>query len=173
MKIRSSIFLNDESFNLNLFATLQETPDHLKLKLAAVLFFARHHPTIETGATNPALASQEYYPDLMATDEGGRVTLWIECGKTTLHKLEKVSKRFRDARVLVLTAQPHQGEQQAQMVKEEGLRVEVWTFQPGEYDRWSQIVQERNDIIGEATETSLNLVLNEHAYMTDLKRLDC
>lgn len=171
MKIRSSIHLNGDSANLNLFPTIQETVEHLVLKLAGSLFFFGWRPTIETGATHPALQSQEYYPDLMATDEGGQITLWIECGKTTSHKLEKASKRFRQARILVLTPQPLQGEQQAKMVKEENLRVEVWSFDRGEYDRWLQLVRDRNDIIGESTESTLNLVINAQPYMTQLIRL--
>lgn len=170
MKIRSSLHINNRDKTLNLFATLQETPDHLVLKLATSLFFFDWNPTIETGATHAALCDQEYYPDLMANDEGGAVTLWIECGKTTIHKLEKVSKRFRNARVIVLTPQPLQGQQQAEAIKEEGLRVEVWTFDYGEFERWRQCVQDRNDVIGEANETSLNLVINEQVFFTELKR---
>jgi uncharacterized protein YaeQ len=172
VKLRSSIHLNGRSTNLNLFSTLQETADHLVLKLAASLFFFDKNPTIETGATNPALENQDYWPDLMTVDLTNQVTLWIECGKTTLHKLEKVSKRFRQARVLVFTAYPRQAHQQAEDIQEEELRgIEVWSFADGEYDRWKNLVAENNDIIGEASETALNLIINEQPFMTELQRI--
>jgi uncharacterized protein YaeQ len=172
VKIRSSIHLDGESFELSVFSTLQETLDHLVLKLAASIFFHALHPTIETGATHHALSGQDFWPDLMAADLTGQVTLWIECGKTTLHKLEKVSKRFRQSRLVVLTAEPHQGQQQAEEVQAEGLKgIEVWSFDYGEFARWKGLTTERNDIIGEATENSMNLVINNEPFMTELKKI--
>lgn len=172
MKIRSSIHLDGESFSLNLFSTLQETWDHLLLKLAAAVFFHADHPTIETGPTHPALSGQDFWPDLMTVDLTGQVTLWIECGKTTLHKLEKVSKRFRQARVIVLTGDPQQAKHQAEEVETEGLKgIQVWTFDYGEFSRWKSLAGERNDIIGEAGEATMNLVINDQPFMTELKKI--
>src|SRR5690242_6952847 len=108
MKLRASVHLNNQSSSIQIYAGIQETWDHLALKLAASLFFFDSNPTIEMGATHPALQGQDYYPDLLVVDWTNQPTLWVECGKTTLHKLEKVSKRFRQARVIVLTAAPHQ-----------------------------------------------------------------
>ncbi len=172
MKIRSTLFLNGQSSTLNLFSTLQETQDHLLLKLAAFIFFSDLLPTVETGAAHPALSGQDFWPDLMTVDLTGQVGLWMECGKTTLHKLEKVSKRFRQARLIVLTAEPHQAKQQAEEVEREELKgIQVWSFAYGEFARWKSLAKERNDIIGEANETSMNLVLNDQTYMTELERI--
>jgi uncharacterized protein YaeQ len=170
--LRASIHLNGRSAALTLFPVLQETTEHLLLKIAAFLFFFEKNPTIETAATHIALQGQDYWPDLLAADLTGGVTLWVECGKTTLHKLSKVSRRFRDARVIVLTTHPRQGRQQAEEVAREGLRgIEVWSFAEGEFQRWAAAAGEQNDIIGEASETSLNLVINSELYLTDLERI--
>ncbi|MFA5975291.1 MAG: YaeQ family protein [Elusimicrobiota bacterium] len=171
MKLRATLHLNDQPANLTIFTGLQETWEHLVLKLAASLFFFESHPTIEMGATHPALQGQEYYPDLFNADLTNQPTLWVECGKTTLHKLEKISKRFRQARVIVLTPFPHQARQQAEGIEEEGLRVSVWSFADGEFERWKNLVQEKNEIIGEASETALNLVINEQSFMTELQKI--
>jgi len=172
VKIRSSIHLGGESFSLNLFSTLQETADHLFLKLAAAVFFHAARPTVETGPAHHALSGQDFWPDLMSVDLTGQVTLWIECGKTTLHKLEKVSKRFRQARVIVLTAEPAQARQQAEEVESEKLKgIHVWSFDYGEFARWKSLAGERNDIIGEAGETAMNLVINDQPFMTELKKI--
>src|SRR5579863_4710532 len=114
MKIRANLYINEQSSNLVLFPVLSETADHLILKLAAALFFSGSAPIVSPSSQNPALRDQEYVPDVMALNEAGELILWVECGKTTPHKLSKVSRRFRQARVIVLTAIPHEGKQMAQ-----------------------------------------------------------
>ena len=134
MKIRSSIHLDEKSYALPLYPVLQETTDHLVLKLAAfVLFHEKEPAVISSPQQSPALAGQDFAPDLMTVDDTNQVTLWIECGKTTLHKLDKVTKRFRGARIVMLCAHPHEAAQMAESLEDEGNnRIEVWSFKPGE-----------------------------------------
>jgi uncharacterized protein YaeQ len=173
MKIRASIHLGEKSSTIQLFPVLQETNEHLILKLTAAVFFHQQEPIVVTSPQqHSALAGQDFAPDLMAVDLTNQVTLWLECGKTTLHKLDKVSKRFRTARIVMITALPREGEQMAETLRGAGIdRVEVWSFRYGEFDRWRSLIQEQNDIIGEATETSMNLVINGQVFMTELKRV--
>ena len=172
MKIRASIHIGEKSRPLQLFPVLQETDDHLFLKLAACVFFSEKEPVvISSPQQSPALEGQDFAPDLITVDDTNQVTLWIECGKTTLHKLEKVTNRFRDARIWMLVAQPQEANQMAAALEEEGNdRIEVWSFAQGEFNRWKGLVQEQTDIIGEATETSMNLVINNEMFMTELIR---
>ena len=155
-----------------LVPVLEETNDHLMLKLAAFVFFHAQEPIVITSPQqHPALAGQDFAPDFMTADDTNRVTLWIQCGKTTLHKLGKATNRFRDARIWMLMAQPHEAKAMAQSLDSEGNdRIEVWSFQYGEFDRWRKFVKEQNDIIGEANETSMNLVINNEMFMTELTR---
>ncbi len=173
MKIRSAIHLGETSFHLQLYPVLQETTDHLALKLAAALLFHAQEPVVVTSPQqHPCLMGQDFYPDLLALDVSGQATLWVECGKTTAHKLEKVSKRFRDTRIVMLTEQPREGTQMAQTVKSAGIdRVEIWSFEEGEFGRWKKLISEQNDIIGEATVSSLNLVINSEMFVTELRRI--
>ncbi len=173
MKIRSAVHLGEKSFALQLFPILSETDEHLELKLAASLFYHAYEPVVVSSPQqHSALAGQDFAPDLIHIDDTNQVTLWIECGKTTVHKLDKATKRFRNARIVMLTALPREGEQMAESLESDGIRrVEIWSFAPGEYDRWSRLIQEQNDMIGEATETSLNLVINGEVFMTELKRI--
>ena len=155
-----------------LFPVLSETAEHLVLKLAATLLFSRSDPIVSPSSQHAALRDQDFVPDLMALNDAGELTLWVECGKTTPHKLSKVSKRFRQARVIVFTALPREGEQMAQTLEAESIaRVQVWTFAEGEFTRWSSLVGEVNDLIGEATESSLNLVLNDQPFITELRKI--
>jgi uncharacterized protein YaeQ len=173
MKIRSSIHLDGKTVPLQLFPVLEETDDHLKLKLAAFVFFHAQEPQVITSPQqHSALTGQDFSPDLMTADYTNQVTLWIQCGKTTLHKLGKVTNRFREARIWMLMAHPLEAKQMAEnLEQEENDRIEVWSFQLGEFDRWRKLVQEQNDIIGEANEISMNLVINIEMFMTELSRV--
>jgi len=167
------LHLDGKSYSLPLFPVLQETDDHLTLKLASFIFFHVKEPLVVTSPQqHSALVGQDFAPDLMTADLTNQVTLWIQCGKTTLHKLDKVTKRFRDARIWMLMAQPNEAKEMAKSLESEGnTRIEVWCFTYGEFQRWRSLVQEQNDIIGEATETSMNLVINSEMFMTELERV--
>src|SRR5260221_8839570 len=108
MKIRSKLHIHGEMRSLVLFPVLSETQDHVVLKLAAALFFSAADPIVSPSSQHPTLRDQDFVPDVMALNEAGELVLWVECGKTTPHKLSKVSKRFRQARVVVLTALPRE-----------------------------------------------------------------
>jgi uncharacterized protein YaeQ len=172
MKIRSTIHLDGKTTSLPLFPVLQETDDHLMLKLASFIFFYSKEPLVITSPQqHSALIGQDFSPDVMTADDTGQVTLWIQCGKTTLHKLDKITKRFREARLWMLMAQPVEAKLMAASLESEGnSRFKVWSFKYGEFARWKTLVQEQNDIIGEATETSMNLVINSQMFMTELER---
>ena len=49
--------------------------------------------------------------------------------------------------------------------------IEVWSFRTGEFERWKALVEENNDIIGEASRTGLNLTINEQPFFTDIERI--
>ena len=173
MKIRSTLHLGEKTRALQLHPILSETDDHLLLKLAACVFFYEREPlVISSPQQHPALAGQDFAPDLITVDDTNRVTFWVECAKTTLHKLDKVTKRFREARLLMLMAHPLEARQMAESLEGEGnTRIEIWSFQQGEFGRWKSLVREQNDIIGEANETSMNLVINDAMFMTELQRV--
>ena len=173
MKIRSSIHLDGKTYPFQLFPVLQETDDHLMLKLASFIFFHSLEPFVVTSPQqHDALIGQDFAPDLMTADLTNQVTLWIQCGKTTQHKLDKVTKRFRGARIWMLMPQPTEAKQMAESLDSEGnTRIEVWCFKYGEFSRWKSLVQEQNDIIGEANEASMNLVINNEMFMTELERI--
>lgn len=173
MTVRASLHLNNQSANLVLYPGLNETDDHLRLKLAAFILYFDSQPSVEMGATHVALCGQEFWPDLLAADFSGAVTLWVECGRTTRHKLSKVRKRFRDARLVVITPTLLEGRQQAKEARDEGLAdVEVWSFPSRTFEEWRLLTKEKNDIIGESTSTSMNLVINDSMFVLDLVKAD-
>jgi uncharacterized protein YaeQ len=172
MKIRATLHLDGKSSQLAVYPILSETMDHVLLKLAAGILFAKHEPILSPSSQHPALQGQDFLPDLMQANDHNEVTLWIECGKTTQHKLEKVAKRYRDARLIMLTHNPIEGKQLAETLPDEKWnRWEISAFQHGEFERWRQVVKESSEFIGEADERSMNLVVNEDLYVTDLEKI--
>ena len=72
----------------------------------------------------------------------------------------------------MLLALPHEARQMAESLEAEGnTRIEVWSFRQGEFSRWKSLVREQNDVIGEASETSMNFVINNEMFMTELERV--
>ena len=172
MKIRASLHLDGKSTSLLIYPVMSETSDHLLLKLAAAILLHRLEPILSPSAQHPALRDQDFLPDLMQVNDENEVTLWVECGKTTTHKIEKVCKRFRSARILMLTPQPREGQQMAaNLLNENWNRLEVLSFGEGEYARWSRLIRETTDVIGEADERSMNLVVNNEVFVTDFVKI--
>jgi len=172
MKIRSTVTLGEHSFQSLLVPVMQETDDHLILKLAAQVLFHPSEPIPSPSLQHPALQGQDFVPDLMHVNDHNEITLWIECGKTTPHKIEKVSKRYRQARLVMLTENPREAQQMLKDVREESWnRLECLAFPEGEFSRLRESVSENNQIIGEATETELNLVINDQLFVCDLQKI--
>src|SRR5690348_10834142 len=72
-----------------------ESTWHVALKLLAYLIYHRRNPLVERPV------GQRYKPDLVVVRDG-RVRLWIDCGETSLRKLERVVTANPAARVVIV-----------------------------------------------------------------------
>ena len=171
MQIRCSIQMGDVQKKIVLVSQTNETPQLLALKLAAYILFLDYNPYLELSAKNPALAGQEFRPDILALDESGAIKLWVECGNTTTNKLDKLIRRYREARIAVLKAYPHETENlRRHLEKNEVLhshRIEVWSFPEGVFDDWYNALGETVDVVGEHSDRSFNLVMNSVPFCFD------
>lgn len=73
-----------------------ESTWHVALKLLAYLIYRQRRPLVEYGV------GQRYKPDLVVLRDDGRVRLWIDCGETSLRKLERVVTANPVARVVIV-----------------------------------------------------------------------
>ena len=73
-----------------------ESTWHVALKLLAYLIYRQRHPLVEHGV------GQRYKPDLVVLGDDRRVRLWIDCGETSLRKLERVVTANPVARVVIV-----------------------------------------------------------------------
>lgn len=170
MAIRCDIHLNGGHRKLILAAKPEEPPAHLALKLAAFVLCWAENPIVDPSAKHPALLNQEFRPDLMALDDGGGVALWVECGPTSLNKLEKLPRRFPHARFLVLKESRREGDRLRRDLTERRSRgsVTVWSWREEDFALWAGALEEKTEIYGEADGRSLNLVINQTPLAADL-----
>lgn len=73
-----------------------ESTWHVALKLLAYLLYRQRRPLVERSV------GQRYKPDLVVLRDDGRVRLWIDCGETSLRKLERVVAANPIARVVIV-----------------------------------------------------------------------
>ncbi len=171
MKIRCDLHVNGGARKLLLVPGATETGEHLALKLAAYLLFWDFDPVVGASSKHPALADQEFIPDLMALDEGGAVRLWVECGNVAWHKLNKLVRRCPGARLVVLKSTHREaGRLRADVDEKLGRseRLEILSWPDGGFSRWLAALGEKTEAYGEAGGRSFNLVVNETPFDVDL-----
>ncbi|HAM34619.1 MAG TPA: hypothetical protein DEB40_03070 [Elusimicrobia bacterium] len=173
MKLRCDLHVNGGARKLVLVPGINESTEHLALKLAAYLLFWAEDPIVDAGTKNPALANYEFLPDLMALDEDGSIKLWVECGSTTMHKLKKLTRRLPRGRIVVLK----ETERDGQKLREDLLtqldrqqRVEIFAWPGSLFRDWVCCLLEKTEVYGESGGLLLNIVVNEHPFVAELKR---
>jgi len=148
-----------------------ETLEHLALKLASFVLFFNLNPLVEVSSRNPAISNQEFKPDLLSLNEAGEIRLWIECGNVATHKLNKLIRRYRDARIVVLKGTHREAQNLRLALAKNDVahsdRIEIFTFPDGQFEGWLKILEERVEIVGEIEEKSFNLVANGVSFSFD------
>ena len=171
MKLRCEVQVGGISSKLLLVARPEEKIDHLAMKLAGFVMFLPMSPTVEPSSDHPALAGFDVKPDVLATDAAGDIRLWVECGEVSINKLDKVSRRLGQARIVVIKSTLPQARRLRETLNEEvrqGHRVEIWSWMPGDFETWLKAMAEKVEIFGDAHEKSFNLVVNHTPYAVDL-----
>jgi uncharacterized protein YaeQ len=74
--------------------TAHETEFHVFAKALAYFFYHKQYPTLRVEAK---LDEERFQPDLCAVDYDGSMALWVEVGKVSLPKIEKLFKKYRQA----------------------------------------------------------------------------
>ncbi|MBI4051199.1 MAG: YaeQ family protein [Elusimicrobia bacterium] len=174
MKIRAEMHVNGEDRKVLLVAKENETWEHLTLKLAAYILLWDHRPVPDPGMNNPALLGQEFRPDILGVDFAGNIALWAEVGRTALHKISKIAKRYREARIFLLKARPQEAKKLRRDLQEQEVpnqeRIEICSFADGGYVAWESCLDESTHVTGEASDRELNLVANGQICMARLEK---
>ena len=171
MSLRCDLNINGGSRRVLLVAKDEETPEHLALRLTAAILFFDGEPALDVGPDDPALTDIGFMPDLMVPDGAGGIAVWVECGNVAENKLTKVARRIKDGRLVILKESVESGRRQRAVIEREirnGEKIEVWAWPKEEFAKWKAAITESNYVFGEASGASLNLVLNETAFGTQL-----
>lgn len=171
MAIRCEFNLNGGKRRLVMARGPEETWEHVALRLASCALFWPLEPKVEISPKHPALGGIEFRPDFVALNAAGEVGMWGECGNVSLNKLDKLTRRFPGARIVVLKA----SEREARRMRsdlEDGVerqgRIEIRGFQEADFSVWRQAVDEKVELFGEASEHSFNLVINNTPLACDV-----
>lgn len=170
MRLRCDLNVNGGTRTLVLMPGINERADHLALKLAAYLLFWDKEPIVAPSAGHPALLGQEFVPDVMCVDITGAVDLWVECGVTTINKLDKVARRFSQARIVVLTPDARQAKQLREDVDakmERAPRIEILAWKDRQFVEFARTLVEKTEVYGEAGGHMINAVINEQPVVSE------
>ena len=175
MKLRCDLHVNGGSRKLLIVQGPNEPEEHLALKLAACVLFWDKEPLLDASAKTPALAQYDFLPDVLGLDEAGGIALWVECGSSTMNKLSKLTRRVPagQGRIVVLKATARDADRLRSEVSEQldkPQRVEIIAWPGTSFKEWTAAVGEKTEIYGEASELSINAVVNQIPFTVDLER---
>lgn len=135
LKLNISLTLNHEPQNLYgverrliLVKGRGESMRHVLMKLLGYLVCYHDELRIEMSA------QQHYKPDLLRLNERGDPLQWIDCGQTTLRKLDRISQRNHETMIDIIKATPgelklYKAQADRRLCYPE--RVRYWSFEPG------------------------------------------
>jgi len=145
----------------------------MALKLAGFLLYWDYNPIVDASVKTPALANFEFLPDVVALDEGGAVTLWVECGSVTMNKLTKLIRRLPHARVVVMKETPREALRLRSEITQEldkPERIEIIAWPDDQFKDWVAYLGEKIEVFGEAGGLSINAVVNDHMVVTEFNK---
>ena len=81
----------DQTEKLVIAAFNNESGSTIALKLIAYLMFIKRRPRIDEDA------GWQVVPDLIARDDSGAITLWVDCGSVSTKKADTIATKVRDS----------------------------------------------------------------------------
>jgi hypothetical protein len=142
-----------------------ESTWHVALKLLAYLIYRRRHPQVERSV------GQRYKPDLVVVRDG-RVRLWIDCGETSLRKLDRVLVANPAARVVIVKDTRRLDAYIALAAVEVRAqeRIIYLAFEDGLVDSIADALRQRNHVTFAMSPRGLRITLDGAAFAGTLIR---
>jgi uncharacterized protein YaeQ len=120
-----------------------ESNQHVMMKFLSYLIF--YHPDLQIEAS----ADQHFKPDLVRLDEARAPVQWVDCGQTSLRKLDKISQKNRKTYIDIVKrteAELVSYQRQAQTRLALPARVRYWSFDAGFVDRLAETLIGRHRV---------------------------
>ncbi len=120
-----------------------ESIQHVAMKLVSCVLFYHEELLIEESI------GQHYKPDLVRLNEYEEPVQWVDCGQTSLQKLDKITRQNRQTYIEIV--KPFIGQlaaykEQADKRLELPERVRYWTFRGGFIDELSALLRTRHTL---------------------------
>lgn len=175
MRINVDLSVND--YDRELFAERRivletragESLVHIVLKILGMALF--HDPRLQV---EPTMDDEDRYkPDLLLRHEDYRPALWIECGQCRVQKLDKVTFRHYDAKVIMLKRSAREAREIMERCKGEVRRIHAIEFIGFDNDFVENVADAltgKNDIVAIISGTSLQMVVDGETYSTAIHR---
>ena len=150
-----------------------ESLRHILQKVCAFLLFQDEYdsPQIERKLTDDKRA---YKPDVVAFDAEGNVSLWVDCGQIHVRKVDDLTRRYPNARIVIMKIDRREMEsyaREAQKKVKRIERVEFLAFDDGFLAKLEPLLGHINSIRAEFDETTLELNWNGTELASTIHRL--
>ena len=143
-----------------------ESTWHVALKLLAFLLYRRRAPLVERSV------GQRFKPDLVVLRDG-RVRLWIDCGETSLRKLDRVVAGNPGARIVIVKDTARRLDLYSNLAAgalRDGSRVCCLAFSDGLVAGMARDLRQRNRVASSFGPAGLSIELNGDSYQGTLYR---
>jgi uncharacterized protein YaeQ len=121
-----------------------ESNQHVMMKLLSYILF--YHPELRIEMS----IGQHYKPDLVRLNEANEPVQWVDCGQTSLKKLDKISQKNRLTYIDIVKKShgelvAYRAQALTRLAQPE--RVRYWTFDAGFVDELAERLVQRHDLV--------------------------
>jgi len=175
--LRINVDLSINDYDRELFAERRivletrsgESMIHIVLKILAMALFHDSRLQVE-----PVMDDDDRYkPDLLLRHDDHRPALWVECGQCRVQKLDKVTFRYYDAKVVMLKRSAREAREIMERCRGEVRRLHAIEF-IGFDNNFVEIVADaltgKNDIVAIISGASLQVVVDGETYSSVIHR---
>ena len=148
-----------------------ESLRHILQKVCAYLLFREEKPQIERRLSDD---KRDYRPDVVAINEMGKVTLWVDCGQIAVRKVDDLTRLHPDARIVIVKIDRREMEGYIREAKKKVKRierVEFLAFDDGFLAKMEPLIGHLNTIQATFDGTTLELIWNGTPLASNVYRL--
>jgi uncharacterized protein YaeQ len=138
-----------------------ESMAHIALKMLGMILF--HTPDLLVEPTMDA--DDRYKPDLLIRSDDFRPRLWVECGQCRVQKLDKITFRYYDAKVVMLKRTAREAREIMERCRGQVRRLEAIEFigfDAGFVDCIGNALTGRNDVIAILSGARIQVLVGHH-----------
>ena len=175
MRINVDLSIND--YDRELFAERRivletragESMAHIVLKILGMALFHDSRLQVE-----PVMDDDDRYkPDLLLRHDDYRPALWVECGQCRVAKLDKVTFRYYDAKVVMIKRSAREAREIMERCVGEVRRLQAIEFIGFDNDFVQTVADAltgKNDIVAVMSGDDLQVVVDGETYSSTIHR---